>query len=1045
MDKKEELKENYNSITTLEGLSAIRKRPGMYVGSPQSLDGKNPNALIQLAQEALSNAIDEAYAGFGNRIDMIINEDNSITIRDQGRGMPKGKNFDDAIRALTVLHSSGKFDSSSYASSIGQNGVGIKACSALSKWLQIEAVTTNKEHYFIKVQQDTVLEKKNLPYKKDMHTGTIISFLPDDTIFDTINWDDQTLINKIEQSSFLTPKVHFNFIDKRKKGENGEDYFIKSWYSENGMPDYVEYISKSETLINGLKKPISFKGTYETNDKYNDEISVEGALSYTEGSGETILSFANGAPTIDGGPHVEGAKLAIYKAFTDYGKDKKLFKRGKSINASDTRDGLILSLLVKIPEKILMFESQSKTKLATVAAKDAVKDIVYTQVTNWLYDHNKLATKIVNNMIDSSDAREAAIKAKKAAREARKTKKAGGKLIVSSKLSPASSKDPKLKSLFISEGDSACLVGNTKIRLANGETDTIKNIVKRFNNGEKLYVYSNADNEESINEGKGRSWEDKNDKGLRINKIIGAKLTRKDADLVRVYIDNNTYVDCTPDHKFLLSNGKYKRADELENNDSLSVMPFIDRGGYLGYKGASVHRLAAHQFYPNKEMFNQYVHHKDHNRHNNTPDNIVILTPEEHMKLTAKERNEAGDSFGARTSFLYHHNKEYYLRQKEIQALGGRSGKGHKHNQAWDKKQRENTSRTTSEGMAKMSKEAKKRMRHNQIVTLTLVTFKTILENEPNITLDEIKVLHKEKVFKFHRTMTKLQYLKKKYNCYRNANTYDYIKNDFKDDKELLEAIKNANHKVVKVKKLDYKKDVYDIEVEGTHNFCLDNDVFVHNCATLSLIRDKRYQATFPIRGKILNVIDAKLSRVLKNEEISTIASVLGAGIGPAFNEKDLDYNKVLITSDADDDGAHIANLLTTLFYKFFPGLIENGHLYRVISPLYHIGLKNKDGKEKEELAYDESEYEDLMNRVRKDEEQGYKVQFQNRYKGLGSLSKEATKKFIADPATRKLQQITIDDAEAAKEALQLWMGDNSDERRDRIMNEIDFDDVKID
>lgn len=671
MDKKEELKENYNSITTLEGLSAIRKRPGMYVGSPQSLDGKNPNALIQLAQEALSNAIDEAYAGFGNRIDMIINEDNSITIRDQGRGMPKGKNFDDAIRALTVLHSSGKFDSSSYASSIGQNGVGIKACSALSKWLQIEAVTTNKEHYFIKVQQDTVLEKKNLPYKKNMHTGTIISFLPDDTIFDTINWDDQALINKIEQSSFLTPKVHFNFIDKRKKGENGEDYFIKSWYSENGMPDYVEYISKSETLINGLKKPISFKGIYETNDKYNDEISVEGALSYTEGSGETILSFANGAPTIDGGPHVEGAKLAIYKAFTDYGKDKKLFKRGKSINASDTRDGLILSLLVKIPEKILMFESQSKTKLATVAAKDAVKDIVYTQVTNWLYDHNKLATKIVNNMIDSSDAREAAIKAKKAAREARKTKKAGGKLIVSSKLSPASSKDSKLKSLFISEGDSAN--------------------------------------------------------------------------------------------------------------------------------------------------------------------------------------------------------------------------------------------------------------------------------------------------------------------------------------------------------------------------------------ATITLVRDKRYQATFPIRGKILNVIDAKLSRVLKNEEISTIASVLGAGIGPAFNEEDLDYNKVLITSDADDDGAHIANLLTTLFYKFFPGLIENGHLYRVISPLYHIGLKNKDGKEKEELAYDESEYEDLMNRVHKDEEQGYRVQFQNRYKGLGSLSKEATKKFIADPATRKLQQITIDDAEAAKEALQLWMGDNSDERRDRIMNEIDFDNVKID
>ena len=662
-------RDDYDSITTLQGLAAIRKRPGMYVGSPQSLDGKNPNALIQIAQEALSNAIDEAYAGYGDEISMIIHEDNSITVKDKGRGLPKGDNYDDAIRALTVLHSSGKFDSSNYASAIGQNGIGIKACTALSKWLSVDVVTTKKEHYFIKVEQENVVEKKKLPYDENEHTGTTITFLPDDTIFDTINWDDQILINKIEQSSFLTPKVKFNFIDERKEGEDGEQYYTKSWYSKNGMPDYVEYIGKSETLISGLKKPISFKGTYD-NGK-GESIDVEGALSYTESSGETILSFANGAPTIDGGPHVDGAKLAIYKAFSDYGKANKLFKKGKSIDASDTRDGLILSLLVKIPESILMFESQSKTKLATVDAKNAAKDIIYEQVTNWLYDHNNLAKKIINNMIDSSEARKAAINAKKAAKKARETKKDGGKLIVSSKLSPASSKKSELKSLFISEGDSAN--------------------------------------------------------------------------------------------------------------------------------------------------------------------------------------------------------------------------------------------------------------------------------------------------------------------------------------------------------------------------------------ASLTLVRDKKYQATFPIRGKMLNVINEKLSRVLKNEEISTIASVLGAGIGPAFDEKDLEYNKILITSDADDDGAHIANLLITLFYKLFPGLIENGHLYRVISPLYHIGLKNKDGKIKEELAYTESEYDELMDRVHKDEEEGYKVQFQNRYKGLGSLSKEATKKFIADPATRKLQRITVDNAEEAKEALQLWMGNNSDERRDRIMNEIDFNEVKID
>lgn len=1031
--------DNYDSITTLQGLAAIRKRPGMYVGSPQSLDGKNPNALIQIAQEALSNAIDEAYAGYGDEISMIIHQDNSITVKDKGRGLPKGNNYDDAIRALTVLHSSGKFDSSNYASAIGQNGIGIKACTALSKWLSVDVVTTKKEHYFIKVEQENVVEKKKLPYNKDEHTGTTITFLPDDTIFDTINWDDQILINKIEQSSFLTPKVKFNFVDERKEGEDGEQYYTKSWYSKNGMPDYVEYIGKSETLISGLKKPISFKGTYD-NGK-GETIDVEGALSYTESSGETILSFANGAPTIDGGPHVDGAKLAIYKAFSDYGKANKLFKKGKSIDASDTRDGLILSLLVKIPESILMFESQSKTKLATVDAKNAAKDIIYEQVTNWLYDHNNLAKKIINNMIDSSEARKAAINAKKAAKKARETKKDGGKLIVSSKLSPASSKKSELKSLFISEGDSACFAGDTMIRLANGENDTIKNISKRINNGEELYVYSNSDNEED----NGRNFKDKLDKGLKIGKIIDAGITKKDAQIIRVYIDNDTYVDCTLDQKFLLSNGEYKSASELTSGDSLSVMPYKVDGGYLHYKSLSVHRQIAHQLYPDTNMFNMHVHHKDSNRLNNTPNNLCILTPQEHAKITVENRTKRGDTFGARTSYLYHHDPTYRARQKEIQALGGRHGKGKKHHQAWDAAQRRNTSITTSAGMQKMSKERKHQMHHNQIVTLTLVTFKTILENEPGMTLDDLKTLHKEKVFKNHRTMTKLQYLKKKYNCYRNANTYDYIKDDFKDDKELLEAIKNANHKVVKTEILDDKQDVYDIAVDGIHNFCLSNDVFVHNCATLTLVRDKKYQATFPIRGKMLNVINEKLSRVLKNEEISTIASVLGAGIGPAFDEKDLEYNKILITSDADDDGAHIANLLITLFYKLFPGLIENGHLYRVISPLYHIGLKNKDGKIKEELAYTESEYDELMNRVHKDEKEGYKIQFQNRYKGLGSLSKEATKKFIADPATRKLQRITVDNAEEAKEALQLWMGNNSDERRDRIMNEIDFNEVKID
>lgn len=670
-----------NGITTLKPLEAVRKRPGMYVGSPQSLDGKNPRALIQIAQEVLSNAIDEAYAGFGNEITMMVNKDNSLTVIDHGRGIPKGKNFDDVIRSVTVLHSSGKFDASNYANGVGgMNGIGQKATNALSKYFDVEAVTSS-EHYHIRFHQAEILKKENLHFNKKMPTGTTVTFLPDDTIFDTINWDDEELINKVEQSAYLTPKVKFIFIDKRRKPlkeDTEHDYYYREWYSENGLPDYVLNIANSEELVKGLKKPISFNGDFAVpkahakSEDNKENIHVEGALIYTENSGETILSFANGLPTIDGGPHVEGAKLSIYQAFKDYAKSKKLLKRSQSIDSQDTRDGLILTLLVKIPEDLIMFESQSKTKLSTTAAKKATNEVIYDQVTAWLYDHPTVAKRIITNMVDARNARQAAIKAKRAAREARKTKSGTGKLVVSSKLKPASGKDPKKKSLFITEGDSAS--------------------------------------------------------------------------------------------------------------------------------------------------------------------------------------------------------------------------------------------------------------------------------------------------------------------------------------------------------------------------------------ALLTLVRDKKYQAVFPLRGKILNTCDEKLSRVVQNVEISTIASVLGAGIGPVFKVDELDYDKIIILTDSDDDGFHISSLLITLFYKFFPGLIENGHLYKVTAPLYRTELKNKHNNHtKVELAYSESEHEDFEKRVQEDVKSGYKLIKAERWKGLGSMGKKNTLDYIANPATRKITQITIDDAQAAKQMLNLWMGKNAEVRKEQIAETVDFDNIVLD
>ena len=213
----------------------------------------------------------------------------------------------------------------------------------------------------------------------------------------------------------------------------------------------------------------------------------------------------------------------------------------------------------------------------------------------------------------------------------------------------------------------------------------------------------------------------------------------------------------------------------------------------------------------------------------------------------------------------------------------------------------------------------------------------------------------------------------------------------------------------------------------------------------LTLVRDKTHQAVFPLRGKILNTEGEKLSAIVKNTEISTIASVLGAGIGPAFDVKDLDYDKVIITTDADTDGLHITSLLITLMYRFFPGLIEDGHLYKVIAPLYKTVLVDKKGHEVIEFAYTESEHADFETRVKDHINHGYKVKSNERWKGLGSMSKQDTLNYLADPNQRKLVQFTVDDVQLAKQMLNLWMGKNAELRKNQIDKTVDFDKIVVD
>lgn len=466
-----------DSMKTKKGLQAIRDLPGMYIGSTTSSDGESPRALSQIIQEVISNATDEIRAGYGSFVKVTLHEDNIVSVEDDGRGMPFGKDGDAAIRAATVLHTSGKYDSSSYKKSGGQNGVGLKATNAVSEWLDLQAIrdkqTAGNEDlvYNIHFVQDHADKRKveTRKRKKDEKSGTKVTFKPDSTIFDTTEQDFKAVARRMRNQAYLAAGVRYILIDERKD-ENGEllNEQVEFLY-EDGINDQVlNYIEGDDPI--GTKKPIHFGGTVEFDEKGKligelpqgkeslHTIDVRVSMIYTETIGDTLFSYANDIPTPDGGPHENGLFQSVRDVFIDYAKANKLNKGKDELTGDDTKDGLVAVLAVDIPTNdmpVLQFESQTKEKLGTRQAKDAVMLIVNTYLTKWL-DSNKKATKeIIEKMNDSKDARKAAKEAREVSKATRKNTNKKETLLMSSKLVTASSRTPKEKELFIVEGDSA--------------------------------------------------------------------------------------------------------------------------------------------------------------------------------------------------------------------------------------------------------------------------------------------------------------------------------------------------------------------------------------------------------------------------------------------------------------------------------------------------------------------------------------------------------------------------------------------------------------
>lgn len=469
---------NYTGVQTLEGLAGMRAKPAMYLGSTGILqEGHAPRALTQMGQEVISNSLDEALAGFGKSVKIIVGKDNSMTVIDEGRGLPKGPDdsFDDVVRAATAPHTSGKFDDSSYAgqNTTGTHGIGIKATNAISTKMIIRAISYSTSlkkdqkvldgglvEYVIEFEQEKVLkaEELNRWSKKELEemseedrpkTGTIVQFWPDPTILESIEWTNNDLEPRFEASAFLFPGVEIDYVDERSEYSN-------SWKYDDGLVGYISKMSKGETLLSKLKEPIAIEQLSEV-DGYTFKVSA--AITYTEDMNEMTATYANGVPTKEGGPHQDGFYAGLVKAINDFALDKRLIKQ--SFRQSDVTEGLIAALHVQVPSKIMEFEGQTKEKLATVQAKSATQSAIFKSVSDWMYDHLDAATEIVEKTEMARQAREAAAKSRKDAKAGKDAKK-NKRLEISSKLKQATSKDPSKCELMITEGDSASNVKRDK-------------------------------------------------------------------------------------------------------------------------------------------------------------------------------------------------------------------------------------------------------------------------------------------------------------------------------------------------------------------------------------------------------------------------------------------------------------------------------------------------------------------------------------------------------------------------------------------------------
>ena len=425
---------NDDSIQVLEGLEAVRKRPGMYIGSTDH------RGLHHLAYEIVDNAVDEALSGYASKIGVTIHKDGSLSVRDNGRGMPTGKHASGipTIQVIfTVLHAGGKFGQGGYKTSGGLHGVGASVVNALSDWLEVEVLRDGVLYtQTFKTGGEKVSSiKKEKTNRKG--SGTTVRFLPSKHIFSTIVWSYETLAERLRESAFLLKGLTITLTDERT---DTSDVFCY----EEGIRNFIQYLNEEKDTLSPI---VDFNSTI-------DGVETEFAFQYNDGYSETILSFVNNVRTKDGGTHEVGMKTALTKAFNEYARKVGLLKeKDKNLEGSDVREGLTAIVSLRVPEEILQFEGQTKDKLGTPAARSIVDNTIFEQLGIFLTENGEIAQELIRKALKAREAREASRKAREESRNGKKGKKK--ETLLSGKLTPAQGKNPKKNELYLVEGDSA--------------------------------------------------------------------------------------------------------------------------------------------------------------------------------------------------------------------------------------------------------------------------------------------------------------------------------------------------------------------------------------------------------------------------------------------------------------------------------------------------------------------------------------------------------------------------------------------------------------